>query len=63
MPEPLTLHILVAGFPKCGFSNELPKDWPSNHRWVRSAEDMLAELDDKKKPCLRCLGPCKVEKR
>ena len=34
----MTVHILLAGRPLCGFSSELPKDWPNDHRFVSHGE-------------------------
>jgi hypothetical protein len=32
------VHVLVTGYPLCGFSNALPKDWPVDHRWVSTTD-------------------------
>lgn len=31
------VHVLMSGFPLCGFSQALPRDWPDGHRWVSIA--------------------------
>lgn len=28
-----TVHLLRGGKPLCGFSNDYPRDWPSNNKW------------------------------
>ena len=30
----VTTHGLVAGWPLCGFTSKVPRDWPSGHNWV-----------------------------
>lgn len=30
----VTIHILLAGQPFCGFSSEVPGKWPLGHQWV-----------------------------
>jgi hypothetical protein len=30
----VVIHLLHEGFPLCGFSELLPRDWPDGHRWV-----------------------------
>lgn len=32
------VHILRHGFPLCGFTSHVPKDWPKGHAWVRLNE-------------------------
>ena len=32
------VHVLVAGRPKCGFTTDLPKDWPVGHVWVQAGD-------------------------
>lgn len=35
-PGPLRcIHFLHHGLPLCGFTREIPLNWPSGHRWVR----------------------------
>jgi len=29
------VHILTQGLPICGFSREIPCNWPIGHKWVR----------------------------
>ena len=29
----VTVHVLIGGFPACGFSREIPRDWPPGHKW------------------------------
>ncbi|MDP1706454.1 MAG: phosphoribosyltransferase family protein [bacterium] len=36
-PE-FTIHILWGGRPHCGFSPEVPGNWPADHRWVGPEE-------------------------
>jgi len=36
--QPPAVHILRAGWPLCGFSKELPENWPKGHKWVRETE-------------------------
>jgi len=47
------VHVLVAGRPKCGFTTDLPKDWPVGHIWVAPA--WLGDIGD---PAVTCEG-CK----
>jgi hypothetical protein len=35
---PLLVHVLVGGWPLCGFSRDVPGSWPAGHRWVRVGE-------------------------
>ncbi len=30
----IIVHGLMSGLPLCGFTRELPVDWPSGHEWV-----------------------------
>lgn len=30
----VTVHVLRAGQPVCGFSTDFPRDWPTGHYWV-----------------------------
>jgi hypothetical protein len=46
---PVTIHVLHHGFPICGFTREMPKDWPQGHLWVRKDDAALAT-------CPRCRG-------
>ena len=36
------VHILLAGWPLCGFSRELPSGWPKGHLWVPVSESAEA---------------------
>ena len=33
-----TVHALKHGLPMCGFSRELPADWPDGHAWISFQE-------------------------
>lgn len=33
-PELMRIHFLHFGQPLCGFSNEVPRDWPPGHCWA-----------------------------
>ena len=37
----ITVHVLLAGLPLCGFSDALPRDWPGGHAWVHGGEDEI----------------------
>jgi hypothetical protein len=43
-----TVHGLLHGYPLCGFSSKVPRDWPPGHVWV-----IFMDIDD-----ITC-GPCK----
>lgn len=30
----MTIHILFHGLPICGFSREVPANWPEGHKWI-----------------------------
>ncbi len=30
----MIVHVLEKGYPLCGFSSELPRDWPEGHKWT-----------------------------
>jgi hypothetical protein len=34
MPEKRTVHALQGGQPLCGFSQDIPANWPSSHAWT-----------------------------
>lgn len=34
----MTVHILLAGRPLCGFSSMVPKDWPDGHFFISYGE-------------------------
>lgn len=51
-----TMHVLEGGLPLCGFSNELPRDWPTGHRWTERGQlEQAAEIGD---VCLMCKTLC-----
>lgn len=29
-----TIHLLVGGRPACGFSDDVPSNWPAGHVWL-----------------------------
>lgn len=31
---PPVVHVLLHGYPVCGFSHAVPRDWPAGHAWV-----------------------------
>lgn len=39
------VHVLVAGFPLCGFSMQPPTKWPQEHSWVHEAEAVEATCE------------------
>jgi hypothetical protein len=43
-----TVHILHHGWPLCGFSTRVPREWPEDHRWVR--------IDSDDANCVGCIG-------
>jgi len=45
------IHILDAGLPLCGFTQDIPRDWPEGHRWIGRKE-----VDGYQSPpcCPRC---------
>jgi len=45
----VTVHLLVAGMPRCGFSDNVPARWAKHHQWL--GESDIAEVTCK--PCLR----------
>lgn len=42
-----TVHILRHGMPLCGFSRDVPRDWPPGHLWVGLDDQTMAT-------CLGC---------
>jgi hypothetical protein len=50
------VHILRHGFPFCGFSDEVPKDWPPGHTWI-SFDDAL-EGDEALRVAAFVCQPC-----
>ena len=38
----MVIHILRAGLTLCGFSREVPRDWPEGHKWVAESDEPLA---------------------
>jgi len=30
------VHVLVHGLPMCGFTRDVPRDWPGGHVWTRA---------------------------
>ena len=38
---PEGIHVLHQGFPLCGFSTKLPREWPKGHSWVRANDPRL----------------------
>src|SRR5262249_26020317 len=38
----VTIHILDAGKPLCGFNDRAPVDWPPDHLWVSNRENNVA---------------------
>ena len=30
----MVIHAMYSGYPLCGFSDELPRDWPAGHGFV-----------------------------
>lgn len=52
-PEMTTWHVLRHGFPLCGFSKEVPREWPEGHRWCRPEE--VERIDPEKgRLCTGC---------
>lgn len=31
----MKIHILLHGYPMCGFDMRVPRDWPDGHAWIR----------------------------
>jgi len=51
-------HVLRAGFPLCGFTRELPKDWPAGHVWLSEphfAEALSTKEIPKGLACSTCI--------
>lgn len=46
-----TVHVLLRGWPLCGFSMDVPGKWPHGHSWVRAGEPeaTCAECIEKEK--------------
>ncbi len=36
----MVIHAMYSGYPLCGFSDELPRDWPTGHGFVPYYEIM-----------------------
>ena len=65
-----TIHLLRAGKPLCGFSNDFPRDWPPGNKWqpfdrvdgglAGEAGVLTMELQDpsKWKACRGCVKEC-----
>jgi len=53
-PAPLQVHILWHGLPMCGFTTEIPEDWPEGHKWV-------SRLEREDATCENCLIKTPVE--
>ncbi len=34
----MKVHIMVGGYPLCGFSMQLPAFWPEGEKWTRNEE-------------------------
>jgi hypothetical protein len=55
------VHALRNGFPVCGFTNSLPKDWPPGHAYVPFGTDPEVGLGPGEKDnfakCSGCYGP------
>lgn len=51
----VTVHMLVAGLPLCGFSTAQPRDWPENHKWCHTIAEFLTNVRAPEKCCARCL--------
>jgi len=54
MSETTTVHLLHHGLPRCGFSKDIPKNWPNGHKWVPSEEDLETKLGANDRPCFNC---------
>lgn len=53
----VVIHLLAHGRPLCGFTDELPRDWPKGHKW----ESYFDWVADKAMPvrgnhCTDCLA-------
>lgn len=55
MPNDVTVHVLKHGLPRCGFSKEVPRDWPRGNVWVATQEE-LQELPAGGSPCFNCMN-------
>lgn len=53
----MVVHILVHGQPVCGFSYELPCNWPIGHKWVRAEEHSDATCNTCKKVAFQAFPP------
>jgi hypothetical protein len=38
-PDGICIHILRHGFPLCGFSDDVPVNWPEGHLWLGLDDD------------------------
>jgi hypothetical protein len=61
LPETIVVHVLVHGLPQCGFSVEVPGNWPKGHSWVRDQKELLDLWYPGGVPCHKCLDPRKAE--
>lgn len=50
---PHCVHVLDRGLPLCGFSRDLPKDWPDGHVWVRANDRSKVKVRNR---CRTCFG-------
>lgn len=53
----MAIHVLVHGLPICGFSHELPCNWPLGHKWVRAEEHSDATCSSCRKLAMQAFPP------
>lgn len=44
------IHVLHEGMPLCGFSSEVPRDWPRGHSWIGIDTMIVGGVDE----CVAC---------
>lgn len=49
-----TIHVLIAGFPLCGFSLVPPVNWPPMHTWIREDQVDVVRKENPASFCRRC---------
>jgi len=59
-PGLVTMHLLSAGLPLCGFTTQMPREWPEDHMWLG--------LNEKDRPlppgcawCEKCQAAARVQ--
>lgn len=47
-----TVHVLLHGLPLCGFTKDVPRDWPDGHVWIH--REHITDPEAKKDACKPC---------